>query len=861
MVDEYSIHQPDNLGNVVVGTRVDPDQTDEYNNSLVFGNDSSRLAETQNHGNILDNVMVRDNDQETQADAKSLDNDNDGNTNGSDGKVANVPTAGGYQYAFTRNNVREWEDTQVINGHSKPEINGVNVGDDTQVIQKANDTQIIANNIGQQGPILQEQLENTQQDSTIYDTGQHNDVTTLAHHGGSQFGANGDLTQVIQNNVTQFTQADSQMADKSHDSSLHNHTLGIVLTPGSSSPKYTLNLSKDGNTNEDIMGPPSQTRSQRTNSQALTNSPHTQFDFTKSFVEIPGTVERDGITTQVPNTQEHNGESSEFDSRRDDDEASIHTDDEAFGPMCDDSVLNHKLKVRDVSKFAADPDSPSKNPVQSAKRDDNSRDIEQESLANDQEIISFPLNKRRRFNVIESQSDGSPLSTPQNGSNVSAQVSPISQSSIQILREETSNTLNDSAVISKASVFANHKFRMYTGVVNNVGKDHLEILFEEGAYDIDNNDLYPLDLRIGDAVKIKGSSVPYTVTGLSYENSQTGIRCIRGYNRVYLKKQRKSRKAVAEELDVSISEIFMELTDWYLHQQTFKLDLKQSLWDDTLTSIITENIRTPTRNRHTQDFTRNDSSKSPIKARISEGVLSNSLFCITSVDEETKQELVKLIYAHGGSLIEEGFMELFTYRKSHRLELAFKHKESSEFNFVALLSNDISRSSKYLQTVSLGWPVLSEKFVYDISKDSSTFNNWPAYLLAAGKSSVIESIKSLDVFKFRLNFEKGRDLSSQINNNGHLLEGFTIVGLDNITNNKEIITCEFILYAFGATNFVVKPSIKELTEFIKQADSDKVLIYDNSKSINKPIKEAKVINWEWVVQCCISNRIWKDSDM
>lgn len=814
---------------------------EDYDNSLVFANDS-KLTETQNHGFIQVNEGIEnegiqnestqvdpDNttnrDDTTNTDNTNTDTNTDNATNGNSGNSANG--TGKYQYEFTRPGPEGLGPAPV-----EPQALG-----ETQVIY--GETQVINRNGGTQNGATQAdatRVDQTQRDETKGDETQRIQAETQRDTqwtGGGLASGTGRVsadTQVI---------LDTTVEDQTQSS----NNLGIHLTPSSPTQSSTNGAStgsgpgaSETGTSQVLNGTSqSHGQSHGTSQSHLPGAIVSPF-LQKSVVEIPGTVER--ITTQVPNTQER---SIDYEIHEES-EGSIHSDDEQF--MYDDSVLNHKLKGR-----ALDPESPIRSPREDMEVDtDTGFGTSDIGLGDDTGSgIVFPNKRQKR--IVESFS--TPKSSPKKTSTqkTQSQSSPTTVLTEGILREEPSLTLDESVIVSRTSVFANHKFRMYTGVVNNVGKDQLEILFEEGAYDIANKDLYPLDLRIGDVVKLKGSTVPYTVTGLSYETSQTGIRCIRGFNRVLLKKLR-SRKV--EEVEVNMSELYMELTDWYQHQQTYKVELEGFL-DDTLTSIINDNIKTPTRNRHTQEV----KLEHPSPRRKAEGILSDSLFCITSFNDATKNDLVKLIYAHGGSVIEDGFMELFSYRKSHRLQLCFKDKETGEYKFAALISNGISRSSKYLQTVALGWPILSEKFVYDVVENRVQFTDWPAYVLAAGVSSILNTTKSLDIFKFRAGFNLGHKLKSQINNNGHLLEGWTIVGLDNITDNKEIITCEFMFYVFGAKDFVLRSGMDELMEFVQRG---RVLVYDNGRPGSAETLGSefgdKVINWEWVVQCCISNYIW-----
>ncbi|EGV60191.1 hypothetical protein CANTEDRAFT_95648 [Yamadazyma tenuis ATCC 10573] len=834
---------------------MDSDQTNEFNVSLNFGNDK-RITETQNHAKIVslnynpvsqplrsepdtfqdeNNTFIGTTLQSTpflqklQRDFDQTDENIDASspTQG-DANKENRPKS---HYVFrktdskghSRNHIDiaddspmdALKDTQIIGLSKETQADNkdtqvIPVPTDTQIIHATSNTQVIYHRALADTQVIQSphKPQETQVDEPISSSPQV--VFAEAEIERSPEGKFGNLEikDSVEDNVDDKTTRNSQMDDKTEEA---------FLTFSNDTPKLNSEEKPDNSKEENnfILGP-------------LT-SPISQF--TKSTVQIPGTVERLQPQTQVVHTQEEFSEPVEPIEEKDGIEF-VDTDEEDVFMLYDDSILAHRMKVK---RQLEQNSSPSKKEV-----------IASATVVENEEDMSVLPSKRQRRNVVDSQSQ-QPLSSSSR---------PISQSSNTILRNEANTEIQDIDVVSKNSVWANFKFKMYPGTIVSTGKEKSEVLFEEGCFDIDNGDLFPMDIRVGDTIKIKGSTIQYLTSGLGHEPSQsgTGICCVRGYNQVYIKKNSKTRRANTAESQVRLSAIFMELEDWYQHQSRFTINLAADIFTDSITSIINDNMRTPTRSRHTQEIKASPRGR----LRTDKGVFSNCLFCITSLNEDTKGQLIKIIYANGGDVVEDGFMELFEYRRKNKLELVLRDKESEDLQFVALISNGISRSFKYLQTVALGWPILSETFIFDTVERNQLINSWPAYLLGAGHSSRIGGVKSLDIHKFQQSYEKGLQLRNQINLNGHLLKKYVVIGLENKANKKETVPFEFIMYAFGVKNLVFKPSTKEILKFIKNGgiDPEHILIYDNSNTHTQALENYKVIDWEWVVQSCISTHIW-----
>ncbi|ODV78663.1 uncharacterized protein CANTADRAFT_26672 [Suhomyces tanzawaensis NRRL Y-17324] len=497
--------------------------------------------------------------------------------------------------------------------------------------------------------------------------------------------------------------------------------------------------------------------------------------------------------------------------------------------------------------------------------------------------IELPkITRRKRKLIIESQSQ------------INSLEKPISN---PILRKELLSTLRESSIKNPDSIWGTYNLKVYTGKIVQRGIDQLVVEFSEGLYNINNSDLYLLDIRIGDTIRIRTSTSKFRVTGLSRTDGDL-IQCIRGYNYVYIDKQ--STKSSAE-IGVPLSDCYMEFSDWILHQERYGLVLNISgnSGDEHLPSRRAQRAQTRTQRQRTQPAravsnpSRSHiekeslvSTAGPVVLVVKKSLFINQLFCITSIDGERKDQIQALIEENGGTLIDEGLNELFDYTSDSNGQLTLTSDKLDQFTFGCMISNNYCRSAKYLQALALGWPILSDSFIVDCVEGKTSLNEWPVYLLPAGQSKALSSVKSLDVFSFRRNYENEEKLVDQLHNNGHLLRRFNIVVLNNRANGNTLETCKFIFYTLGSKSLKYCAKHEDVFDYLKElndAGERDILIYDDGGTVSeklqgmqKPKKERKkgrtrrngdvatqsdlinfgVIDWEWVVQCVISGYIW-----
>lgn len=467
-----------------------------------------------------------------------------------------------------------------------------------------------------------------------------------------------------------------------------------------------------------------------------------------------------------------------------------------------------------------------------------------------------------------------------------------------ILREEILEILTENQIVNKTGVFALYTFKFYPGIITEYcDGDSLTVIFNEGDYKIKNTDLYVLDIRVGDKVRLK--SQEYNVTGLSFEENSGDITCIRGFNHVYLLKSKANKRS--KEISVPLSECYMELSDFFQHQlvnqiiydgvdilkKNYSFFIEKSNNKTEVKSEVQEKILEASPRKQSRNNTvpiigsgTRLSPKRNITVDRSGKAFSGSLFFMTSIEDGKKEELKKLITENGGVLIDEEIKDIFYYTTVDDKKI-LQLNMIEGFTFTAILSSGYCRSAKYFQALALGWPIISSQWIEDVVKHHSKITNWPVYLLPAGQSAHLGTIKSLDVHKFRTNMENNEALiKDQLTNNAELLQDYNILMAYNRNNNTTLETCEFIFHAFGVNSLQIFNNFGEIKKYLAtNKHLSNLLVYTNSEddtkklgkktptlsrsnSLLQKLVDAKddrigLINWEWVVQCVISQYVWE----
>ncbi|KAJ8071198.1 hypothetical protein OCU04_001536 [Sclerotinia nivalis] len=195
--------------------------------------------------------------------------------------------------------------------------------------------------------------------------------------------------------------------------------------------------------------------------------------------------------------------------------------------------------------------------------------------------------------------------------------------------------------------------------------------------------------------------------------------------------------------------------------------------------------------------------------------------------EKDKQAASRLIKQHGGRILDDGFETLFTSMtapsKSHtednetgeaELEVA---SSEAKVGFVALIADEHSRRTKYMQALALGLPCISGRWISDCVAKGIIIN-WLPYLLSAGTSSFLGgAVKSRYLHPYPAS---EANLNDTFTNRPKLLEGKSILivtGKGKAGEKRKPYT--FLTRALGPTRLGQAQDLAQAKEMLLDAEN------------------------------------------
>ncbi|SCU81331.1 LAMI_0B05732g1_1 [Lachancea mirantina] len=336
-----------------------------------------------------------------------------------------------------------------------------------------------------------------------------------------------------------------------------------------------------------------------------------------------------------------------------------------------------------------------------------------------------------------------------------------------------------------------------------------EVLFESGISKVDQDDVYYLDLKVGETVRWKSSA--YVIVALECTSqAEDTIRCVRGYDTLHLRKKFQSGKLEKEIIRIPLSSITLGLGEWAKRSKIVLLDksdykasalneLQYPIRGRKNTMLVTP--VTPTKKNGERTF-----SADPVDAEQYDKTMGNDLrtsfqvsikktdatdslpifdqclFLMTGFTENRRREISSLIEQQGGVVCDESFSSLFTFDEITVPK--FRDERLGYFKFACLITEKHSRSLKYLETLALGWPPLHWKFVDRcITYGKLDIHSIHQFLLPAGESHRLSVdlknkcgvVKSSDVFYFFTNLLSEVKLSEQLLGRPSRMSNFSVI--------------------------------------------------------------------------------------
>lgn len=407
--------------------------------------------------------------------------------------------------------------------------------------------------------------------------------------------------------------------------------------------------------------------------------------------------------------------------------------------------------------------------------------------------------------------------------------------------------------------------------VGRADSHRLRVRFDDGTlHDLESMQIRALDLHPADHIKIDipgMKKLVYVVIGFKdkivpehYEMEYPAT-TRHGYATVVLEeKQRDSLPADAQprakkHIDVPVANIYLTTQLWArLKDRTFKYKPAASPADSTpragMPRVVGSAIPVSTVLRRStagpsllRDSTARASSVAS-STRSSGNVFLNMAFAVTSTSlEVNKDNISKLLKSNGGLVVEEGFDQLFdtdSYNtpmssagsanapsaSMHGLKLKRKNED---LHFVALIAQSHSRSTKFLQALSLNIPCLHLRWVHD-SLAAGQALPFAKYLLPAGISTFLDTTGVVRSRNMRM-----YDPSAENVTFTQMVKGRQLLFRDEsvliVSEQNELGPYAFLTHAMGATEVGLCSDLDEAKESVGTGAWDWVYVNDKPDAL------------------------------
>jgi hypothetical protein len=203
-------------------------------------------------------------------------------------------------------------------------------------------------------------------------------------------------------------------------------------------------------------------------------------------------------------------------------------------------------------------------------------------------------------------------------------------------------------------------------------------------------------------------------------------------------------------------------------------------------------------------------------------LFDNMVFALTGPTKSTALE--SRILAHGGTILQTGFEELFLEVEDSSTSLTLK-PGMENIAFTAVISHAFFRSAKYLQALALGLPCLSEKWIADCIKAGKVVE-WEYYLLPAGETKRLGGqIKS----QVLAGYTSGTRLGEVLEKRRRVVEGWGILVLPKGLGAEQRKAYPFLLLALGASRVMVAKGVEAVEKKVRDGGWDCVFCKEGEK--------------------------------
>lgn len=364
-----------------------------------------------------------------------------------------------------------------------------------------------------------------------------------------------------------------------------------------------------------------------------------------------------------------------------------------------------------------------------------------------------------------------------------------------------------------------------------------------------------LELRVGDLVKLRVNNRrkgPFVVRGfanridadvLSSPDGAGGhfVTDVYGYATVILAEDprknlsRNDQSQASPTFEAPLENIYFDTNLWKrLNDRSFTPDAKPDL----------SAIRTRTPQRHILATGTPESRRSRSFFLKHTGLFAGMVFAVSFVNQDdVKYRITKLISENGGTILTDGFEELFEFPSSvpsvtlrkpgdQRLSQSSGHEpvhfrvtlDAQSLGFACLIADKHSRRVKYMQALALNVPCLSGRWVEDCVRQNRIVD-WQSYLLPAGESKYLYgAIRSRTLPPIEAEKARFVDMVSQRSKLLDRQSVLVVMGRDNVEERRKAYN--FLTYALGAIRVERVLDIKTAKAALEEVGPDGEPLWD-----------------------------------
>ncbi|KAG0156116.1 hypothetical protein PDIDSM_3292 [Penicillium digitatum] len=424
-----------------------------------------------------------------------------------------------------------------------------------------------------------------------------------------------------------------------------------------------------------------------------------------------------------------------------------------------------------------------------------------------------------------------------------------------------SHNLSDNSVVAPSqvlSVWMGQKRAYYPatcfGTPLGVSQVKYSVKFEDSLpVEVPKGAVKRFELRVGDSVKIEMDHVPrvtHIVRGFddkltreelakAADDGLYPITDIYGHTTVIVgPKQRKSlpngRMGNSENvIKVPIARVYLDTILWN--------QLKDRMFTYRPAPILEESmVHTPSER---SSAPASPSSRLSRSIQQGSGIFAGMVFAVSyKEDEASKNRVTRLIIENGGTVLHDGFTELFepssivpvdtpTKGEAKNADLSNKGLRltalADDVGFACLIADTHSRREKYMQALALNLPCLAGRWVEDCIAQGRVLD-WEIYLLPAGDSMYLNGATKSRVMA--PNPPSTARLADTISARTKLLAGqsvLLIMGRGKVEEKRKAYI--FLTYALGASR----------VERVPDLGTARALIESHSDA-------GLSSNWDWI---------------